>query len=71
MKPKKNIYIYTWKLEADKIAWQKLGAWGQGIDGRLEGEGEGRKGGLGRAWGSGMVEMEEGQIWNQGRRYLN
>ena len=36
-----------------------------------EGETGGRREGLERAWESGMVEMEEGQIWEQGRRYLN
>ena len=28
--PKKNIYRSSWKLEADKITRQKLGAWGRG-----------------------------------------
>ena len=27
---KKNIYLSSWKLEADKIARPKLGAWGWG-----------------------------------------
>ena len=29
------------------------------------------KGRMGRAWGNGMGEMEEGWIWEQGSRYLN
>ena len=41
------------------------------MEGRGEGEREGKRGELGRAWGSRMVEMEEGWIWEQGRRYLN
>lgn len=28
-----------------------------------------RRGGLWSAWGSGMVEMEEGWMWEQGKRY--
>ena len=61
MNPKKNIYLSSWILEADKIAVQKLGARG-GVRGKGEGEKEGRREGLGRAWRSGRVEMEEGQI---------
>ena len=42
-----------------------------GLVGRGEEKRDGRKEGLGRAWGNGMVEMEEGTIWEQGRKYLN
>ena len=46
--PKKNIYRSSWKLEADKIAGQKLGAWESGVvEGRGVKEREGRR--LGRA----------------------
>ena len=44
--PKKNICSSSSKLEADKIARQKLGAWGE-VGARGEGEREGRRGGLG------------------------
>ena len=59
-------------MEVDKITRQKLGAGGLGWVGGKGKWGERReKGGLGRAWGNGMIEMEEGLIWKQGRRYLN
>lgn len=41
------------------------------IEGRGEGEEEGRRRGSKTAWGSGMIEMEKGWICEQGRRYLN
>ena len=30
--PKKNILLSSWILEVDKIARQKFGAWGWGVD---------------------------------------
>ena len=48
-----------------------MGAWGGGVDIRGDGKGEGRREGLGRDWGSGMVETEEGWIWEQGSIYLD
>ena len=46
--PKKNIYRPTWKLETERSP-DKIGSMGAGcIEGREEGEEEGRKGGLRR-----------------------
>ena len=42
MNPKKTIYRSSWKLEADKIAGQKLEAWGWEVRRREEGEREGK-----------------------------
>ena len=44
---------------------------GQGVEGKERGDREGRNRRLRRAWGRGMVEMEEGWIWEQKRSYLN
>ena len=69
--PKKNISLSSWILEADKIAGQKLGAGELVWVGGNRRWGERReKGGLRRAWGNEIIEMEEGWIWEQGR-YLN
>ena len=70
--PKKNIELSSWILEVDKNARQKLGA--QGLIGlviRGDGDREGRRGSLGRAWRNGMVRMEKGWLWEHGSRYLN
>ena len=53
----------SWKLKADRIRRQKLRVWDGGRVG--EWEKEGRREVLGRAWGRGMIEMEEGVICEQ------
>ena len=44
---------------------------GGGVDVRGDGYREGRRGGLERPWGNGIIEMEEKWIWEQGRSYAN
>ena len=49
--PKKNIYRFSWKLEADKIARQKLGEWGWECGGKGRGKERGEKEMLGETLG--------------------
>ena len=57
---KKNIYRSSWKLEADKITWQKLGARERGVGESRDGEREGRRGRLQRAWGVEWLRWKKG-----------
>ena len=69
----KNTYIDTsenWKQT--RLPGKSSEHWGRGwCRGNWRGVERREKGKLERAWGSGMVEIEEGRIWEQGRRYLN
>ena len=70
MNPKKSIHRSTSKGEADRISWQE---WKHGNGGSREGrmwrqeeKGRGR-----RTWGTGIVQMEEEQRQEQGKRYFD
>ena len=69
--PKKNIYLSSWILEVDKIARQKLGAWGWG-EGEMgremeEGKDWGELGGMGRLrWRKGGYGSREEDILIKG-----
>ena len=60
--PKENIYLSSWILEVDKIAGQKLGAWGwEGFEVRRDGEREGGREDWGELGGMGWLRWRKGR----------